>query len=179
MGYKNYESAQIYADRSLLIAEEAVIIIGQEVSDSLKAQSLMFRGTVCFLIKNYKFAQEDFKMAAAIFISENNLPLAIEAYRMAGNSAIKGGDKIKAAEILSIGALLGENFERDIAVSTTYGGLLQLFIMLDFKKYIPFDRLNNMCMRLFGKDWIWVVKDWGKLPDRQSIIENDILIEAE
>ena len=115
-------------DKAVETANASKEFFSNDTSSTLLAQALMFRGTVTFVEGKPGEAFNDFAIAFKIYREQKNSVLAIEASRMAGMSAFKGGYKIEGIKILADGARLGNTLDPQAGRASTFPGLMELLL---------------------------------------------------
>lgn len=172
MSYRKYDAALQYADEAIRsINEKGRVYLDEKVCNSLLALSSMFRGTLLYLQKKSEASFTDYKTAGNLYEEEGNMPLAIEAYRMAGKAGLRAGMKKEAINVLAHAALLGRQIDAPTAHATTYPGVLQLLLEESYERAVSYETLNGIASHLFGENWSTIIKKWGKIPDTVASAE--------
>lgn len=172
--YKNKEATLDYANKAVETATASKAYFEDNISSQLFAQAIMFRGSVLFIHEKSREAYTDFSAAFELYSSQGNTPLAIEACRMAGESAIKSGQKENASKLLTAGTRLGYKMNAETAAATTYAGILDLLLQTNYIAFISLDELDKIARPIYGPDWITTVKDWKKIPDYSSLKKKEM-----
>ena len=161
--YKKKLETLKLADKAVETSISAQQYFENNVASSLLAQSQMFRGTVLFTQHEWFNAYNDFNAAFEVYQKEKNIPLAIEAGRMAGQSALKISLKAKAGKILTEAARLGNFLDENMARASTFPGVLELLLQNNLSDYISYDELNDIGRKVYGENWQTVVANWKKM----------------
>jgi len=167
--YKKETETLEYANKALATAKESQAFFENNVTAVLVSQTTMFRGTVYFTQGKKYEAYADFKLAFDSYKEQGNLTMAIEAARMAGESAVKFPHNEEAIQVLATAARFGENLEPKMAAATTYPGAIDILLQTNHAPYISIDELNRIVGGLFGDDWVTKVKNWKQVPDVQAL----------
>ncbi len=172
--YIKKDEALAYANKAVETATASKTYFENDIVSQLMAQAVMFRGTVFFINCNRTEACTDFSFAFETYKQQGNMPLAIEACRMAGESALKSGQKDYAAKILSDGARLGNTIDAEAAAGTTYAGVLDLLLQTNHVTNISMQELNEIALPIYGPDWLDKVRNWKQIPDNVTLKKKEL-----
>lgn len=161
--YRKKNETIAYANKAMETAIAAQAYFENDAGSGLVSQALMFRASVFFMQSAWSKAYADFSTAFELFPKQGNVPLAIEASRMAGQCAFKEGQKTKGIEILANGVRLGKSMDPDTVRGSTYSGLLNLLLQTDYHNSITPDEVHEIAQNVYGPDWIKAVRNWNKL----------------
>lgn len=171
--YKKKKETLDFADKAVEAATASKEYFENSVTASMLSQGLMFRATVLFMHGNWNEAYSDFSTAFKIYYKGGNISLAIEASRMAGQSAFKASQQTKGIKILVEGARLGKNIDPEIARGSTYLGLLELLLQSNYMSFISPRELDEIARRIYGPDWRNAVVDWKKIPEKNALQQQE------
>ncbi len=171
--YKKKKETLEYANKAVETSIASKEYFENDVASGLLAQSLMFRGTVFFTQGNGNDAYSDFNTAFETYLKQGNILLAIEASRMAGQSAFKASQKPKGIKILAEGARLAKNCDPETARGSTYFGLLELLLQTDYMNFISPQELDGIARNIYGPDWRNIVINWKKVPDKNGLPQRE------
>ena len=172
--YRKKDETLAYAQKAVETAAASKAYFENDIVSQLMAQAVMFRGTVFFINGNRMEACTDFSVAFDTYKQQGNMPLAIEACRMAGESALKSGQKDYAAKILSDGARLGNTIDAEAAAGTTYAGVLDLLLQTNHVTNISMQELNEIALPIYGPDWLDKVRNWKQIPDNAALKKKEL-----
>lgn len=174
MRYRKKEGTLEYANKAVDTAMNAKTFFENDIASMLLAQATMFRGAVLFSHNKKADAFIDFNLAFELYLEQVNTLLAIEACRMAGESALQSGQKENANIVLTKGARLGSQVEPEVIYGTTYAGILDQLLQNSHEKIIPVQELDQIGRSIYGPDWISIVKDWKKIPDKTKLQKQEM-----
>jgi hypothetical protein len=169
MRYKNKEGTLGYANQAVDTALNAKTYFENDIASILLAQATMFRGSVLFSYNRKTDAYIDFNLSFEIYLEQVNTLLAIEACRMAGLSASQSGQKENANKVLAKGARLGNQVDPETIYGTTYAGILEQLVLNNEGNLISMQELDGIARPIYGSDWVNLVKDWKKIPDKTKL----------
>ncbi|HEX5150765.1 MAG TPA: hypothetical protein VFW07_04925 [Parafilimonas sp.] len=172
--HKKKPEALAFAHKAVETAIASKTYFDNEVPDVLMAQTLMFRGTVFFIQGDNGNAFSDFNIAFDAYKKQGNMPLAIEACRMAGKTALKNGQKINGIKVLTEGIRFGKNMDQDMVRASTYAGLFELLLQTNYNSFISTEELHGIARHAYGENWSSVINTWQKAPDVSAIKQKEI-----
>lgn len=166
--YKKEGATLEYANKALEAARESESFFENNITAGLVAQTIMFRGTVLFMQKRKMEAYADFTLAFDTYTRLGNLIMAVEAARMAGESALDFSD-MEAVKILAAGARTGTRLSVEMAASSSYAGVLDRLLETNHSSFISMDEIEQLAKQKYGEDWLAVVKHWKEPPDAATL----------
>jgi hypothetical protein len=172
--YKKKSETLAYAHKAVETAIAAQAYFDNEIAGILLAQALMFRGTILYVQQTWPDAYEDFLMCADLYKKQSSIILAIEASRMAGETALKYSQKDKALKILASGVKLGNYIDPESAKASTFSGLLQLLVQQDYFNHISRDEVDKIATNIYGRDWEINLNNWKKEPDANALQRQEL-----
>lgn len=172
--YKKKKETLGYANKAVDTAIASKAYFDDNTSSVLMAQALMFRGTVLFIQDNFSEAYPDFVITFEIYKKQNNISLAIEACRMAGKSALNASQKSNGIKILAEGARLGRKFDLSVARASTYAGILEVLLQTQHESIIPMEEISDIANNIYGPDWLNLINNWKKAPDRDVLKQQEL-----
>jgi hypothetical protein len=172
--YKKKKETLGYANKAVETAIASKAYFENDVSSILMAQALMFRGTIFFVQDNFSNAFADFSIAFETYRKQNNMPLAIEACRMGGKSALKASHKTDGIKLLADGARMGKNIDPSIARASTYAGLLEALLQTNHSSIITIEELHGIAQNVYGHDWKNIISNWKKIPDKNALKQQEM-----
>jgi hypothetical protein len=172
--YKKKKESLSYANQAVETATASKVYFENDTASVLLAQTLMFRATIHYVQDNLAESLADYEVAFELYKTLGNLPLAIEASRMAGKIAIKLSQKTKASGILTEGLLLGQHMDLETARGSTYAGVLELLLQTNYTRLISMNEIETIATRTYGDDWVNVVNNWKRIPDKNGLQQQEL-----
>ncbi|MEO6720591.1 MAG: tetratricopeptide repeat protein [Ferruginibacter sp.] len=169
VGYRNFKKAIEFSTKGVEASEKAKEIIPDEyIHRKFIAQAIMLRGSLYAASKEWIKAIEDFTAAANHYVYTNDMILAMEAYRMAGYSYNKAGDRDAACNILTEALAVSGTISPDMIRYTTFAGIIEHLFEINNQKYISNRDLEEIAIEVYGDDWMREIKNW-KNPDYDQV----------
>ncbi|MEO7308605.1 MAG: hypothetical protein ABIR78_14135 [Ferruginibacter sp.] len=174
MRYKKKEATLEYANKAVDTAINTKTYLENDIASMLLAQATMFRGSVLFSYNRKADAYIDFNLSFELYLEQLNTLLAIEACRMAGQSALQSGQKENGIKVLVKGARLGNQVDPQTMYGTTYAGILEQLQQSNDGSLISMQELDQIARPIYGADWVNLVKDWKKIPDKAKLEKQEL-----
>jgi tetratricopeptide (TPR) repeat protein len=169
VGYRNFKKAIEFSTRGVEASEKAKEIIPDEyIYRKFMGQAVMLRASLYAASKEWMKAVEDFTTAANHYVYTNDMVLGMEAYRMAGYSYDKAGNRDAACNILTEALAISGTISPDMIRYTTFAGVVEHLFKINNEKYISNEDLQEIAIEVYGDDWHREIRNW-KNPDYDQV----------
>lgn len=163
IGYKKYDEALFFADKAIESANLATAVVDASVSYRLLGQTLMGKGSILSIRKQWYDAYECYLASSEAYTNCNDYLMQCEALRLTGWSLKKAGDaKTATAHYVTAYHLVNKLSEEQVKNSSYPMVVKELLNNVYRIDEVTDDEMDATLQPILGDDWITYVKQFGK-----------------
>lgn len=163
IGYKNYNNALEIATKSVEIAQSIFPLFKEDfIPNKFLAQTLMTRGSLYVMTKEWLNCAEDFSSSFAILFKTNDAVLAIECARMNAYANSKAKRLKESKDILISAYTLAKKTPAFVLKTSTFGGVIEYLFELNIDEHINKQEYTDFFKSVYGDQWRVEHQAWKK-----------------
>lgn len=171
VGYKKYDDAIYFADKSVEAALLSKDVMDPEMSYRLIGQTHLGRGTLYNLKKKKVQAKKDYLIAADAYSHCKDYLMQCESLRLSGWMSDKLYETEEATEYYLKAYQLKEKVSEDIIKASTFPLIIKkLMTSNERKKHLTDEQMDEDLIPIFGKEWREKIEKFGTLDKKTKTI---------